>query len=53
MKTDRAIIQMTREGLTIKQIAARLDKYPESVIKAAKRLGIYLKPPGVNRKKKQ
>ena len=44
MKTDRAIIQMAREGLTFDQIAARLDKYPESVIKTAKRLGIYFKP---------
>jgi DNA-binding CsgD family transcriptional regulator len=42
MKTERDVIQLARGNHSAKQIAAKLKIDPEAVIKAGRRLGIYL-----------
>jgi hypothetical protein len=44
MKRDRALIQLARANVGVDQIATRLKAAPVAVLKAAKRLGVYLGP---------
>jgi hypothetical protein len=44
MKRDRALIQLARTNAGVDQIATKLKVAPVAVLKAAKRLGIYLGP---------
>jgi hypothetical protein len=44
MKKDRELIKLASGELSVDQIAARLKHSPPAVLKAAKRLGIYLGP---------
>jgi hypothetical protein len=44
MRRDRALIQLARANVGVDQIASRLKVAPVAVLKAAKRLGIYLGP---------
>jgi hypothetical protein len=44
MKRDRALIQLARASVGVDQIATRLKVGPVAILKAAKRLGIYLGP---------
>jgi hypothetical protein len=50
MKNDRALIRLAREkSPKVDRIAAKLKKRPASVIRAARRLGIYLPPIALKR----
>ena len=44
MKSDRELIRLVADGMSLKALAARFDRPPEIVAERAKRLGIYLKP---------
>jgi hypothetical protein len=44
MKNDRELIKLARENPSVDRIAASLKMAPAAVLKAAKRLGIYLGP---------
>jgi hypothetical protein len=45
MKTDRDLMELARSKMTVDQIAAKLETTPKTVIKAAKRLGLKVRPP--------
>lgn len=56
MKTDRRVIELARDKLSVEQIATKLKMTPKLVIKTGRRLGIYFPPlePKLNgRKTKQ
>jgi hypothetical protein len=44
MKTERAILQLARRKLGVRQIATKLNVHPQSVIKTGRSLGIYFTP---------
>jgi hypothetical protein len=44
MKTERAVVQLARRNLGVKQIAKKLNIHPQSVIKTGRSLGIYFTP---------
>jgi len=44
MKKDRELIRLARSGVSVDQISARLKHSPATILKVAKRLGIYLGP---------
>jgi DNA-binding CsgD family transcriptional regulator len=44
MKTDRDVMELARDKLSVEQIATKLKITPKTVIKTSRRLGIYLRP---------
>lgn len=44
MKKDHELIRLARENRNVDHISERLNKAPMTILKAAKRLGIYLGP---------
>jgi hypothetical protein len=44
MKSDRELIRLVADGMSLEALAARFDRPPETVAERAKRLGIHLKP---------
>jgi hypothetical protein len=44
MKNDRALIKLARDNPNVDHIASKLKRRPASVVKAARRLGVYLPP---------
>jgi DNA-binding CsgD family transcriptional regulator len=44
MKTERAVVQLARRKLGVKQIAKKLNIHPRSVINTGRTLGIYFTP---------
>jgi hypothetical protein len=44
MKNDRALIRLARAKPNVDRIAAKLKKPPASVVRTARRPGIYLPP---------
>ena len=44
MKTDRDVMELARDKLSVEQIATKLKITPKTVIKTSWRLGIYLRP---------
>jgi DNA-binding CsgD family transcriptional regulator len=44
MKTDRDVMELARDKLSVEQIATKLKITPKTVIKTGRRLGIYLRP---------
>jgi len=53
MKTDRELIVLSKQSLTLRVIAARLNRAPESVSKTAARLGLSLKTDRVLKAKRK
>jgi hypothetical protein len=45
MKKDRELIQLARTRSSVDSIAAKLEKPPKSVLKAARRLGLNIEAP--------
>jgi DNA-binding CsgD family transcriptional regulator len=44
MKTDRDVMELARDKLSVEQIATKLKIKSHTVIKTGRRLGIYLRP---------
>ena len=44
MKTDRDVMELARDKLSVEQIATKLKITPKTVIKTSRRLGINLRP---------
>jgi hypothetical protein len=45
MKTDRDVMELARDKLSVEQIATKLKLTRKTVIKTGRRLGIYFPPP--------